>query len=68
MTTFSWSYYFGSVMVEVFTFLSHKWDIFGYQISFLNCFIVAEAFNLTMDFIGRIFGHEEVHNYSDYYE
>lgn len=60
MNNLDWTIHFGNLMLECLVFLNHKWTVYGYQISIVNCIVLCEAFDLLMTKIGRMFGKEEV--------
>ena len=57
-----WSDTFTSLMSQCFYFLTYKFNVFGYHISFFNCMLLVETFHIVMNFIGGVFGSEEVQN------
>lgn len=57
-----WFATFTSLMSQCFYFLSYKFNVFGYHISFLNVMLLVETFHIVMNFISGIFGSEEVQN------
>lgn len=49
-----------ALMSGCFYFISYKFNVMGWHISILNCIIVVESFDILMNFVGRMFGKEEV--------
>lgn len=57
-----WQSSFYQLLAGCIYFITYKWNIFGWHLSILNGIIFVESFELVMDFIGRMFGKEEVQN------
>lgn len=55
-----WTEDFFKLMSSCFGFLAHEWNVFGFNISFLNCMVMVECFYILMNFIAGIFGTQEV--------
>lgn len=48
------------LMAGCFYFISYKFNVCGWHISILNSIVVVESFEIIMNFVGRMFGKEEV--------